>query len=217
MTASEIRERVTAAHEASHAAACVAMGATVTSIHMGFDGLALNGAAGEVRDHGISDPIDKAIIFFSGTVGASFCEGAPFGLVEPLRQTSIMRYFRETAKASSRKSAAGVERVPVPNVDLSDRDALRRHIRAGGSSDFHEAWKTLSKGRDRIEAESLFIAAQRYAMILVAAHLEVIRALADALLDRRLLFGGDIGGLLGGVKRVTREELAGLAASLEPD
>ena len=216
-TASETRERITAEHESAHAVTCVALGGTVDAVRIGFVGITLDGAAGEVRDHGISDPVDSAIISFAGVIGASFCEGIPFGLIEPSRQKTIMRYFRERAQASSRKSAAGVERVPVPNVDLSDRDALRRHIRAGGSSDFHEAWKTLSKGRDRIEAESLFIAAQKMAMVLVVINLETIRGLADALLDKRLLIGADLAGLLAGVKRVTREELADLANAIEPD
>lgn len=217
MNHSEIRERITAEHEASHAVAAVAMGATVTSVRMGFAGVALNGASGGVHDHGISDAVDNAIVFFAGVVGASFCEGIPFGLIEPHVHRQTMASFKRTAKASRRKSAAGVERVPVPQTDLADPDALRRHIRAGGASDFDQAWRLLQKERDHAEAESLFIAAQRMAMVLVVANLETIRGLSGALLDRRLLLGADLAGLLAGVKRATRSELADLANAIEPD
>lgn len=217
MNDSEIRERITAEHESGHAVASVALGGTVYAARVGFSGITLDGASGGVHDHGISDAVDNATVLFAGVIGASFCEGIPFGVIEPHVHRQTMASFKRTAKASRRKSAAGVERVPVPQTDLADPDALRRHIRAGGASDFDQAWRLLQKGRDHAEAENLFIAAQRMSMVLVAAHLQTIRGLSVALLDKRLLSGADLAGLLGGVRLVTREELAALAASLEPD
>jgi len=201
MSDAVIRERITAEHEAAHAIAAAAVGAKVDSMRMGFDGIALNGSLGDVWHGRITDPLDFAIVCFSGTIGAAFCEGVTYGLIEPGTHTATMKRFKKIAKQADKKRCAGVEITPQRPQGEMDIKAVERHCRNGGAADVAAAWSLLSKMRDKAAAAALFEQAQHRAMVLVAVNLVRIRALAEALLDRRLLIGADLAGLLAGVKR----------------